>query len=104
GVLSSGFRLPTVRQLAADLGLAPNTVARVYRELEFGGLIETRGRHGSFVTGVPSPSRALAVEAAQQYVRRVTQLGLAAAESLAIVRREIEQPTTAYQSVDARPC
>jgi DNA-binding transcriptional regulator YhcF (GntR family) len=47
--LAVGARLPTVRRLAADLGLAVNTVARAYRELEDSGLIETRGRAGSFV-------------------------------------------------------
>ena len=47
--LPVGTKLPTVRKLAADLGVAPNTVARAYRELEEAGLIETRGRAGSFV-------------------------------------------------------
>lgn len=47
--LPPGHRLPTVRQLARDVGLATNTVARAYRELEAAGLIEMRGRHGTFV-------------------------------------------------------
>lgn len=91
GVLPFGFRLPPVRQLAGDLDLAPNTVARSYRELELAGLIETRGRYGSFVAGTASPQRQLAIDAAQQYVHCVAQLGITALESLAIVRREIEQ-------------
>ena len=95
GTLAVGFRLPPVRQLAGDLGLAPNTVARSYRELELAGLIETRGRHGSFVAGAVSPQRALAIEAARDYVRQVADLGLSEAESLAIVRREIEQQSLA---------
>ena len=49
GAIASGARLPTIRQLAADLDLATNTVARAYRELEADGVIETRGRKGSFV-------------------------------------------------------
>lgn len=49
GSSAPGTRLPTVRQLAADLGLAVNTVARAYRELERDGAIETRGRKGTFV-------------------------------------------------------
>src|SRR5689334_16447182 len=49
--LKPGDRLPTVRRLADDLGVATNTVARAYRELEQSGVIETRGRSGSFVTG-----------------------------------------------------
>ena len=43
GRLPAGTRLPTVRQLAADLGLAVNTVARAYRELETDGVIVTQG-------------------------------------------------------------
>jgi regulatory GntR family protein len=46
GVLEVGARLPTIRQLAKDLGVAGGTVARAYRELEADGVIETRGRHG----------------------------------------------------------
>jgi GntR family transcriptional regulator len=47
GVLPVGTRLPPIRQLARDLGLAGGTVARAYRELEAAGVIVTRGRHGS---------------------------------------------------------
>jgi DNA-binding transcriptional regulator YhcF (GntR family) len=90
GVLSPAVRVPTVRKLAADLGLAVNTVARAYRELELAGLIETRGRHGTFVTGGVSASRSSAVRAARSFVRRMQELGISEAESLAIVRREIE--------------
>ena len=49
GSLQAGARLPAVRQLAADLGVAPGTVARAYRELENDGWIEGRGRHGTLV-------------------------------------------------------
>lgn len=49
GVLPVGQRLPPVRQLAADLGLANGTVARAYRLLEEAGVLETRGRQGTFV-------------------------------------------------------
>src|SRR6266542_2207990 len=47
--LARGTRLPTVRQLSLDLGLAVNTVARAYKELEADRLVETRGRNGTFV-------------------------------------------------------
>lgn len=93
GALAPANRLPTVRQLAADLGLAVNTVARAYRELEVAGLIETRGRQGTFVAGAPSESRRLAARAARQFMRRMRDLGIGDAESLAIVRREIEAHT-----------
>lgn len=57
GDLPEGFRLPPVRQLAADLGLAANTVARAYRELEQEGVIATRGRRGTFVRASPTDVR-----------------------------------------------
>ena len=49
GALRAGTRLPTVRTLAGHLGLAVNTVAHAYRALERDGVVETRGRHGTFV-------------------------------------------------------
>ena len=49
GGLPAGTRLPTVRQLATDLGLAANTVARAYKELEADHVVETQGRRGTFV-------------------------------------------------------
>ena len=52
-VLEPGSRLPTVRSLAADLGIAAGTVARAYKELEQQGLIESRRRNGTVVVGPP---------------------------------------------------
>ena len=49
GTLRAGARLPTIRQLAADLGLASGTVARAYRELEADGLVVSRRRTGTVV-------------------------------------------------------
>jgi DNA-binding transcriptional regulator YhcF (GntR family) len=80
-----GTRLPTVRRLAADLGLAANTVARAYRELEEGGLIDTRGRAGTFVSAAGERSRARVYEAARQYADTVRALGLQTDEALRIV-------------------
>jgi GntR family transcriptional regulator len=53
GALSPGDRLPTIRQLAAELVVNPNTVARAYRELEREGLVESGPRRGTFVTFDP---------------------------------------------------
>ena len=50
GALVAGDQLPTVRQLAVDLAINPNTVARAYRELELGGLLETHQGTGSFIS------------------------------------------------------
>lgn len=83
--LAVGTRLPTVRRLAADLGLAVNTVARSYRELEEAGLVETRGRAGTFVAAGGERSRERAREAALRYVAAVRGLGLDPDEALRIV-------------------
>ena len=56
GRLQAGDQLPTVRQLAVDLRINANTVARVYAELERAGVIETRRGIGSFVTATPQQS------------------------------------------------
>ena len=50
GSLSVGDQLPTVRQLAVDLSINPNTVARAYRELELGGVLETHQGTGTFIS------------------------------------------------------
>ncbi len=50
GNLHSGDQLPTVRQLAVDLAINPNTVMRAYRELELGGLLETHQGTGTFIS------------------------------------------------------
>lgn len=56
GALRQGDKLPVVRALAADLGVATNTVARAYRELEAGGLVTTRRRVGTIVQAAASPA------------------------------------------------
>jgi GntR family transcriptional regulator len=50
GALAAGDQLPTVRQLAVDLAINPNTVVRAYRELELGGLLETHQGTGTFIS------------------------------------------------------
>jgi GntR family transcriptional regulator len=50
GSLLPGDQLPTVRQLAVDLAINPNTVMRAYRELELGGLLETHQGTGTFIS------------------------------------------------------
>lgn len=55
GSLSSGDQLPTVRQMAVDLEINPNTVVRAYRELEYGGLLETHQGTGTFISDQKIP-------------------------------------------------
>src|ERR1700684_236703 len=50
GSLNAGDQLPTVRQLAVDLAINPNTVLRAYRELELGGMLETHQGTGTFIS------------------------------------------------------
>lgn len=94
GVLPQGTRLPTIRQLASDLGLAGGTVARAYRELEAAGAIATRGRHGTFVTqpAVRPQSvdtRNQLAEAAHAFALQVKQIGAAPARALAEAERAL---------------
>lgn len=82
GVLSSGERLPTVKQLASDLTINPNTVARAYRELERDGIIQTNVGRGSFVSAQADPKRAalalsdVCASALDAAVREAKSLGL----------------------------
>lgn len=87
GVLAPGDKLPTVRRLADDLGLAPNTVARAYRELEAAGVVDTRGRAGTFITG-DERSRA-ARRAAADYAQATRALGLTSAEAIELFTRAV---------------
>ena len=57
GRLASGAQLPTVRQLAVDLRINANTVARVYGDLERSGVLETRRGVGSFVSSTPAQAQ-----------------------------------------------
>src|SRR4051795_6132445 len=79
GSLPPGTRLPTVRELAGQLGLAVNTVARAYRELESAGILETRGRFGTFVARA-DPADAAMASAAHAYVSAAKALGISKAE------------------------
>ncbi|MFJ8281885.1 GntR family transcriptional regulator [Streptomyces griseoviridis] len=86
GTLPVGYRLPTVRGLAESLGLAANTVAKAYRALEADGVIETRGRNGTFVAAAGPAAEREAAAAAQVYAERARRLGLGEATALATVR------------------
>jgi DNA-binding transcriptional regulator YhcF (GntR family) len=90
GELAAGTRIPTVRKLAEDLGLAPNTVARAYRELEADGFIETRGRNGSFVSAQGDAVQKRAQEAARAYAERIRKLGMPRDQALAYVTAALE--------------
>ncbi|MBW4043253.1 MAG: GntR family transcriptional regulator [Acidobacteria bacterium] len=76
GEPAAGGRLPTVRRLADDLGIAVNTVARAYRELEVEGLVETRGRNGTVVSWSPDRGTRELERAAAAFATRARSLGV----------------------------
>jgi GntR family transcriptional regulator len=92
GVLAPGDRLPPLRQLAADLGLAVGTVARTYRELETAGMVVSRRGGGTRVAAVPSqadPAEALRHRAAA-FVRDARLLGADEDQIVSVVARALE--------------
>lgn len=93
GELAVGAHLPPVRALATQLGLAANTAARVYRELEAAGMVETRGRGGTVVTATGDSSRRRVHEAAQQFARAVLDTGIDRGEAERIVGAALDSPS-----------
>ncbi|MBX6749669.1 MAG: GntR family transcriptional regulator [Micromonosporaceae bacterium] len=95
GTLPAGAQLPTIRQLAADLGLAANTVARAYRELEAGGWVVSRVRHGTSVAARRRVSEAdvrrRLHEAAHAYAVLARRLGVGTDEAIEAVRSALAE-------------
>ncbi|MFK0006740.1 GntR family transcriptional regulator [Paenarthrobacter sp. NPDC090520] len=97
GVLPPGSRLPTVRSLAADLGIAAGTVARAYRELEQSGLIEARRRNGTVVVGPPAAPHgpvgadAAVMAAIDDVISRARSLGVSDETLLDLLRGRLAQ-------------
>jgi GntR family transcriptional regulator len=94
GALQPGARLPSIRQLADDLGLAGGTVARAYRELETDGIVTTRGRHGTVVAGAPDHAAPPAelLSAARRYADEASGAGASLDDALAAVRIAFAAP------------
>jgi GntR family transcriptional regulator len=85
GSLGTGTRLPPIRQLAADLHLAPGTVARAYAELEAAGLVETNRGKGTRVRATRASDEAVR-RAADAFVAAARAQGLDAAGAIALLR------------------
>jgi GntR family transcriptional regulator len=99
GNLPVGARLPPIRQLAADLGLAPGTVARAYRELESDGVVISRVRHGTTIAAQRRPTAKQVGErlaaAARTYAVAVRSLGVDRSTAVAELDDQLAQlPTT----------
>lgn len=100
GRLRPGDRLPPVRQVAGDLGLAAGTVARCYRELEAAGVVVTRRGGGTRIAESAAPVRrdsTVLDEYAAAYVARAAAIDATVEEMLAAVRR-------AHGAQDDNPC
>ena len=97
GALATGTRLPSIRQLASDLGLAPGTVGRAFRELESQGLVTSRVRHGTVVAPVrhtASESRDQLDDAARAFALAARRLGLSDQEAFDAVRTQLARLAT----------
>lgn len=91
GALPPGSRLPSVRELAGQLAINPNTIQRAYRELESDGYILSVAGKGSFVAQVDKlaeQQKKQAVEAFQAATQRLRALGLSGAELAALLAQE----------------
>ena len=95
GSIPSGGRLPTVRELAADAGVNPNTMQRALSELEREGLLYSARTAGRYVTDdvrlVNSLKRRLAEGQIEAFLREMRELGFGNEELLDILRQELEK-------------
>lgn len=103
GDLTSGALLPSVRQLARELGLASNTVVRAYRELESEGVLRSVPRRGYFVIGVEEPHASPAFEEVQglvdEVVRAATKAGVERGQLLRLVADRAKERVKARRRV-----
>lgn len=90
GRLVVGTKLPSVRALAALLGLAVNTVARAYRELEQAGIVQTRSRAGTVVAAGTDQARTRLAQAAGDYADVVRSQGVSTAEAVALLHAALQ--------------
>jgi len=93
GQLRPGDQLPTIRQLAADLRVNYNTIARIYMDLDRDGVITTRRGRGTFVAGVPDEKEQVRLR--EEKLRSILQSSLEQARRLGYNPDEV---STAFQS------
>ena len=94
GVLPPGSRLPSVRELAGQLAINPNTIQRAYRELEADGYILSVAGKGSFVAQVDqlAEQQKQAVDAFRAAAQKLRQLGLTQAQLAQLLTEEEPTP------------
>jgi GntR family transcriptional regulator len=95
GVLRPGDRLPTVKEVVADVAINPNTVLKAYRELESRGLVEGRQGVGTFVlrrpAGPPPEVQARLARTLEQWVKSAREQGLDEASIQALLRSAAQE-------------
>ena len=96
GILKSGDRLPTVKQVAAQVALNPNTVLRAYRELEHDGLVVSRPGLGTFVAATVPPAVApasynLLRSDLERLIRKARELGIDDSRLAALVAHVLRE-------------
>lgn len=91
GDLGPGDRLPPVRTLASELGVAPGTVGRAYKELERAGMVETRGRSGTVIArdALPSASESPGTAAMRESLEAALRSLVGAAHELGLSPDEV---------------
>lgn len=99
GSLTAGDQLPTVRQLAVDLAINPNTVLRAYRELELGGLLETHQGTGTFIADKkvdkdPGERERELTQLAGEFAARLGAAGFALQELIERLREMLPTPAS----------
>ncbi len=92
GVIAPGYRLPTVRELAKQLGVAAGTAAKAYKALEAAGLVTTRPRHGTRVAA-PDAAASRVMTAARAYADSAQQAGLSLEDAARELERAWQQPS-----------
>lgn len=104
GALREGDQLPTIRKLAEDLVMNPNTVIRAYRELEHEGIVELRHGSGAFIRE-SGGGRARMIREAQEVMQatldRLLSRGLSADEIRRVFENELSQTRTERRLTEA---
>ena len=97
GSIPSGGRLPTVRELAADAAVNPNTMQKAFTELERSGLVYTQRTNGRYITEdqerISRVREELARECTQSYLSNIRRLGYEREQALALAQKIIEEGT-----------
>ncbi len=103
GQLAAGERLPSVRQLARDLGVAPRTVAKAYRALQEEGVLETRTGGGTRVGQAATATRRPVIEAARTYATACREVDAEFDEAVRVLRAIWPAPRADEQPQDPSP-